>query len=43
MPATKKLAEISTASNMCGQRTMNDGVKMVSSQLVGSNLPSTIR
>jgi hypothetical protein len=40
MPATKKLAEINTATTICGQRQTNDGLKMASIQLVGSNRPS---
>ena len=39
MPATKKLAEIRTASTMCGHRHRNDGLKMACIQLVGSNWP----
>ena len=41
MPATKKLAEISTAASMCGQRQMNDGLKRTRIQSVGSNPPWT--
>ncbi|GFJ95526.1 hypothetical protein Prum_091680 [Phytohabitans rumicis] len=40
MPATKKLAEISTARTMCGHRHTNDRLKIASSQSVGSNRPS---
>src|SRR4051794_25253657 len=40
MPATKKLAEISTARSMCGHRQMNDGLKMVFTQSVGTYRPS---
>src|SRR5258707_290540 len=39
IPATKKLAEIITAFSMCGQRQMNDGLKITCSQLTGTNRP----
>lgn len=41
IPATKKLAEISTAASMCGQRQRKDGLKMTRIQSVGSNWPWT--
>src|ERR1700751_1601091 len=39
IPATKKADEISTATSMCGQRQINDGLKITCSQLVGTNCP----